>query len=586
MKKIVVIIIICFQFYSCHDILDTVATDFSNPEISFETPEQLERALVAIYDALYTHYGTSWLYRYGIEADEALYRGKELTGIHMNSYNASEPMVRSIYSGLFLGVTRSNLLIENVDNNPKIDVNLRNKLKGEALFLRAQYNFMLVQMFGGVPLMVKNANSPETVHVPRASVQEMYDQIIEDLLIAEEYVSDIKTLGYGGRVNKSAVRGYLARVYLHMAGTQLNDKTKYAESEKWSSKIIDEGYHQLNPNYSDVFVNYSSDKYDPKESIFEIEYWGNRAGGYVETSQNGAVNGPPSANPETGVAVGGLYGNKFVNDLYKDGDLRRGWNIVNFSYNPTGPNGAKTFVPSTRQIYERAAGKFRREYEVVFPRAAQWTPQNYPLMRYSDVLLMYAEANNEINGPTSEAINAVNLVRRRAWAVNGIKSFQITNGGSGYLKAPKVEVNGDSTVAIAVVDSVTHKVVEIQLTLNDKFGKNYGKYASSPTIKITGGGGSGATVTATLFNIEEADLSLDEIASKESFRNAIQNERAKELCYEGLRKFDLIRWGIYVERMHAVGNEIRISMTPAGDATFFSSKYLNIENKSSRLPCR
>lgn len=584
MKKAILIILLSIQFYSCQKILDTTPTDFSSPGISFENAQQLDRALVAVYDALYTHYGTSWLYRYGIEADEALYRGKELTGIHMNSFNASEPMVRSIYSGLFLGINRANLLLENVDNNPSIDLQVRNRVKGEALFLRAQYYFMMVQMFGGVPLVLETEKSPEQVHVPRASVKEVYDQVVKDMITAESLVSDIQSLGFGGRVNKSAVRAYLVRIYLHMAGTQLKDQTKYAEAVKWALKIMDEGYHSLNPSYSAVFINYSSDKYDPKESLFEVECWGNRTGGYVETSQNGAVNGPPSANSATGVAVGGLYGNLFLNNLYKDGDLRKGWNIANFTYNATGPNGAKTFVSQSLQAYNRAAGKFRREYEVVTPKAAQWTPQNIPLMRYSDVLLMFAEASNELNGPTPQAIEAVNKVRRRAWAIGGIKSFTLTNLGSGYTSAPVVKINGDSTLAFSTIDAKTGMITGIMLANNDVTGLKRGFFTSAPTVTITGGGGLGGAATVELFTAEDADLTADQTANKELFREAIQNERAQELCYEGLRKFDLIRWGIYVTRMHEVGDEILNNMTPAGDATFFSTKYKNVEGKHILFP--
>ncbi|NLI72747.1 MAG: RagB/SusD family nutrient uptake outer membrane protein [Bacteroidales bacterium] len=586
MKKIYLILstIIFLQFYACHDALDTVPTDFLNPVISYETAENLEKSLTAIYDVLGDVYGTNWLYRYGLEADEGRYGNHvDTRGLTYNTYNASEPAIEVLYTRLFLGVTRANMLLENVDNNPEIDKSIRDRIRGEALFLRGHYYFLLVKMFGGVPLVVTNSKTPNEVHVPRATALEIYEQIVKDMTAAEEIVSDIQTLGYGGRVNKSAVRGSLAKVYLHMAG-RLGDKSKYVEAEKWALKVIEEGYHELNPNYSNIFINYARDEYDTKESLFEVEYWGNRSGTYLEAGQVGVVVGPKSLNPETGIAQGAVRVNQFLFDLYKEGDLRCGWNIANFSYDNTGECGAKTFLTERTQIYDRMPGKYRREYEVVTPRIKSWSSQNYPLLRYSDVLLMYAEANNEINGaPTSKAIDAVNQVRRRAWATGGIKSFVIIEPGTGYTKAPTIKVNGDSTVATAMINSEEGALIGISLNLDAVTGKTYGKYIVTPTVTITGGGGSGAVASVILYKEEEADLTAEDISSQTKFREAIQNERARELCFEGLRKFDLIRWGIYVSRMHEIGDQI-LSMTPAVKGEAFSLIYKNIQEKHNLFP--
>ncbi|RZA01364.1 MAG: hypothetical protein EOP11_17475, partial [Proteobacteria bacterium] len=99
-----------------------------------------------------------------------------------------------------------------------------------------------------------------------------------DMEAAEQLVPDITTVGYSGGVSKSAVRGMLARVNLHMAGEPLNDKTRYAEASKWAKKVMDDALagHELNPSYAQVFINVAQDKYDIKESIWEVEFTGNR----------------------------------------------------------------------------------------------------------------------------------------------------------------------------------------------------------------------------------------------------------------------------------------------------------------------
>src|SRR5690606_25371999 len=151
--------------------------------------------------------------------------------------------VQSLYGIHWIGIGRANFLLAYVDKNPEIPQEVRDRIRGEALFLRAHYYSLLVRMFGGVPLVLDPVTSPNDVHVPRATAQEVYDQVIKDMKEAEGLVADIQSLGYGGRVNKSAVRGMLARVYLHMAGEPLKDISKYEEARTWTKKIIDEGFH-------------------------------------------------------------------------------------------------------------------------------------------------------------------------------------------------------------------------------------------------------------------------------------------------------------------------------------------------------
>jgi hypothetical protein len=355
-----------------------------------------------------------------------------------------------------------------------------------------------------VPLIVKPVVSANDTDVPRASEKEIYDQILKDMTEAEKLVTDISALGYGGRVSKSAVRGILARVCLSMAGYPLKDVTKYKEASKWAKMVMDAGIHSLNPDYSQIFINYAQDKYDIKESIWEVEFWGNRFGIFKETGQVAGVNGPPSSNSETGVAVGGLFATAKLYKLYEPGDLRRDWSIANFTYNKTGPNGSKTLIKdtTTASLYDRAGGKWRREYELVTPKSAQWTPQNLPLLRYSDVLLMYAEAENEVNnGPTAEAYQAINLVRKRA------------------------------------------------------FGK----------------------LLPGAANPDEHDLKN---LGHDSFFKQIVDERSRELCFELLRKPDLIRWGLFVSVMNAEGNEIEKDVPGA----YFAQRYKNVLPKHVVYP--
>lgn len=144
-------------------------------------------------------------------------------------------------------------------------------------------------------------------------------------------------------------------------------------------------------------------------------------------------------------------------------DIRRDLAIASFSYN----GDAKEYRTDDKtQIWGRDVGKYRREWEVVFPKTT-YTPINYPLLRYSDVLLMFAEADNFVNnGPTEEALDAVNLVRGRAEA-SLLEGYNIPSGSQDFLRF-------------------------------------------------------------------------------------LQEERSRELCFESLRKGDLIRWGIYIDTFRAM----------------------------------
>lgn len=408
-----VLISIC----SCKKMLDVKPTDFLDSDSYYRTEVQLESGIAGVYDIL-QFYGGTQLQTYNLQADEAFARGAS-TGVRALNFTPTDAVVNAFWTTFYSGINRANILLANVDNNPEIDQQFRDRIRGEALFLRAYYYFMLVQTYGGVPLILEPVASANDIEVPRAAAEEVYAQILADMKKAEQWVPSITQLGFGGRISKSTVRGILARVCLHMAGNPLNDASKYAEARDWAKKVMDdaEAAHELNPDFSQVFINYAQDLYDIKESIWEAEFWGNRTNAYTETGWVGYVNGPSCTNTLTGIGFGGLQITAHFYHTFEPGDLRRDWSIANFTYNATGPAGSKTPITTTTDasLYNRYTAKFRREYEIL-PRNGANTPQNFPLLRYSDVLLMFAEAENEVNnGPTAAAYQAINLVRRRGF---------------------------------------------------------------------------------------------------------------------------------------------------------------------------
>ncbi|GAB2779102.1 hypothetical protein GCM10027275_23290 [Rhabdobacter roseus] len=555
------ILTVLFTLSSCEDFLETTPTDFLAPANYYNTEAELEAALAGVYNILSHNnlYRGGIVYLNGFEGDESYINRATLINYPFTyDYTATNSTIEGYWNGCYSGIARANLLLKNIDNNASIRQEIRDRVRGQALFLRGYYHFLLVQSFGGVPLLLEPTASVEAVDVARSSAKEVYDAVLRDMEQAEALVAPISTYGHGSRVSKSAVRGLLARVCLHMAGQPVRDESKYEDARKWAKMVIDDATagHQLNPSYADIFIKIARDEYDIRESIWEAEFWGNGADAYSMSGNNARINAPASSNPNTGTSVAYLNVTGKLYDAFENGDLRKPWSIPNFRYNTTGERGAKTFVdPPTRAgVYLINTGKYRREYETLLPQNANTSPQNWPILRFADVLLMYAEAVNHLNGPTAEAVEAVNLVRRRAWS-KGIKEVTITNGGSGYTSAPTVTFSGTGgAVATATVEG--GRVTGLVFAPDAVIGAKTGSYTSAPTITLSGGGGSGATATATVYTPTDADVPASATASKGSFLWFLQEERLRELNTEGLRRHDLIRWGIFVQALHEVADRI------------------------------
>lgn len=570
---------------SCKKFLETKPSDFLAPETYYSTEKELTYALTGVYDVLGSAdlYGDNAFYQFDI-TDEGVYGHAGVTaGVQVYNFSSSDPIVFNTWETLYNGIGRANLLLENIDR-PVMDEAKRKVVKGEALFLRGYFYFLLAQMWGDVPLILNTTRSPDDTQRPRTPLSEVYNQVLADLKEAELLVPPIKTVGFGGRANKSAVRGILARVCLYMAGYPLNDRSKYTDARNWAKMVIGdaEASHALNNSYDQVFINLAADKYDIEESLFEVEFWGNRSDAYTESGRLGSRNGIRCTNVDTGYSLGRINATPRFYNRYEALDERRDWNIAPYIYGGTN-NAEREYWPESN-TWQRSCGKYRRMYEVLLPKSTSFTPINYPILRYSDVLLMFAEADNEVAGmPSSEAINAVNLVRRRAFgkSVHGenISGITVTDGGSGYsaTNLPDITITGGGGSGATARATVSGgSITAITITNRGAF------YTSAPTVTITGGGGTGAGAIAGITAPDDADVPPGDYSSQNNFRAFLHDERSRELCFEGLRKGDLIRWQKFIEEMRAAGTEI--SQIAASAYKFESRAGLNVSEKNYLFP--
>ena len=311
-----------------------------------------------------------------------------------------------IWRGPNPGILYCNTVLESVPAMD-IDADLKNRILGEARFLRAHYYFILVQLFGDVPMSISTPQPGDNLMPSRTDRMTIYNEvIIPDLKeavnllpVRESYSgSDI------GRASKGAAAGMLAKVYLTLG--------MYEESLAMSMLVEELGY-TLNADYSDAFGGEERHK-NTGESLFEVQYYGLTKAGFWD-DENQASWLSTYMGPRNSGWVGGAYGwnqptQEFV-DSYEEGDLRKDKTILyegcppfdgmqyKASWSNTGYNVRKFLVPlSVSPDYNTNSAGF-------------------VVLRFADVLLMKAEALNEL-GRTQEAEEPLYRVRRRAGLTN------------------------------------------------------------------------------------------------------------------------------------------------------------------------
>lgn len=314
----------------------------------------------------------------------------------------------------WVGIGQCNIVLNSLPDAADMSEAIRNRCLGEAYFLRAHYYYILVRLYGGVPLRLTPYSPGEPTDIARASVDDVYAQIIADcqqaidlLPIKNSYQDD-----QVGRASKDAAMAMMADIYLTLAP---DHSEYYQKVVDLCDDIKDLGYDLSECNYVD---NFDATINDGPESLFEVAYSGNTEydfwGNNPQSSWLSTFMGPRNSD-----FVAGSYGwnqptEEFVSQ-YEEGDKRKDLTVLyegcpdfdgktyKSSYSNTGYNVRKFLVPKS----------ISPEYNT--------NPANFVVYRYADVLLKKAEALNEM-GQTDLAAAPLNLVRRRAGlpAVSGL----------------------------------------------------------------------------------------------------------------------------------------------------------------------
>lgn len=388
---------------SCKKYLDEkVKSDFVKNNY-FTSSNQAQTFVNGLYNVMYFFqngdaYGESPFITLELFAGHATSLGQSVNNSNVINQrtDAVNPGFQTVWSNCYKGIANANLAIEKIPAVTPMDEALKKKLIGEAYFFRAFFYYHLVRLYGDVPLITSSqtVSSPD-LYPSRTPVADVYKQIIIDLQAAE--ASGMPNTDVTGRVSLGAVKTLLASVYLTTAGFPLKQTGNYQLAADEIKPVL--GWYSLFDNYAYLHDNAHKNQ---QELIFQINY--------LVGIQTNAI---PQLTLPFNLLVGS-YGDhlgamiptdQFVAS-YEAGDLRTQERQFYFS---SYPQFGKPGV--TIQFGEHALYKY---FHVESAEGNGQSDENWTLLRLPEAQLIYAEASNEVNGPTAEAYAAVNAIRARA----------------------------------------------------------------------------------------------------------------------------------------------------------------------------
>jgi hypothetical protein len=424
---------------SCKKFLDQRPITDASPDFVFSDVPGTLQALAAVYSRLSGDQGFGKVLSLYMTFDADEMQSPTGAGVDdrrdLPRYagTSSNTEIAGPFNQLFQGIEYANICIDNIPKSPLYTSGTDQQKKqlqrmyGEALTLRAQFYSEAIKLWGDLPADFSPASAlalgnPFPKRVDRDT---LYTQLLNDLKIAEDLVPWRNELAAIGdqpdeRITKGAVKGLRARIALFRGGYALRQDgtikrtsdylTYYQIANDECNDIIKSGQHSLNPGYKSLWKDQvcAHAVVDPNgELMFQASAFGSTS---AEDTKLGYYDGP-SMNAN---------GNRSVNPLptyfylFDSTDLRRDVTIA--PYNVT-TNASNAFIKTGLALTALNTGKYRRDWNLAISPTdkIQFLGLKWQILRYSDVLLMFAETENEINGPTANAYDAINMVRRRGF---------------------------------------------------------------------------------------------------------------------------------------------------------------------------
>ncbi|WP_394992014.1 RagB/SusD family nutrient uptake outer membrane protein [Emticicia sp.] len=399
---------------------------------AFSNVANATNSIIGVYDELMgdNGYGIRINMYYPYDSDEIIVSGNidnGRRGIGRYQLLLTNAELRNPFLQLYRGIEKANLCIEQIPmmalytSGTDVEKKELRRLHGEALTLRAQFLFELIRNWGDVPAPFTPAYKQTDLFIPQVNRDETYVKLLDDLKTATDLVPWRTEAGIRNeRITKGAVKALRAKLAMFRGGYALRSNGKMERNadyltyikiarDECADLLAKRTEHTLNPIFEDVWRKLTSFIYDPNgEIIFEVGAGGSNA---TSDSRMGNYNGPSvNAASRYGTGGGGLVALPNYFYAFDSTDTRRDVTVTNYAI-------AATNIKSLRRLGELTDGKFRKDWRVpLLPGTALNPGYNWPMIRFSDVLLMFAEADNEINGsPTAAAISAFEEVRKRAF---------------------------------------------------------------------------------------------------------------------------------------------------------------------------
>ena len=422
----------------CRDYLTEIEPGTTLLNDFFTSTAAAKQNVTGCYVPLMWEYNNTYLSEWfigDIVSDDAL-KGGGSTSDMADAYDmenwrttSQNTLLLDFYRAQYQGIARCNLAIKyisqmEIGTDSIFTPTMKNNLLGEAHYLRAYYYFRLVRVFAGVPITTEVIDNSDNWGVPRASTEQVYNLIMEDLTKANHMlpVRSAMKVEDLGRATKGAAQAMLLKVNLYMASPYWNKQltqdaaTYYAAAKQWGDSIIASGEYSLCPNYEE---NFSLAGENGQESVFEIQYmevpWGDYGEGFGFTAGSFTQILTRSRSSLIGGGWGFNHPTQNLYDEFEAGDIRRDVAILN-------PADSLIETPSV-EIY-LGSRYLNNKYGMYRDPASQgggygkWSlhatrgPLNNRQIRYADVLLMYAEACLGA-GDEASARAYINKVRQR-----------------------------------------------------------------------------------------------------------------------------------------------------------------------------
>ncbi len=422
----------------CKKFLDQQPITDVSAEVAFSDVPSAYKALAGAYSRLVgdAGFGIRLSLYYTVDTDEMQGPGgavdNDRRDIARYSATSGNAQITNPFNQLFTGIEFSNICIANIpkmgmySNGSEQEKKQLRRMYGEALTLRAQYYFQAIVNWGDLPANFRPASElassdPFPVRTNRDTI---YNQLLADLKLASELVpwrTELAAIGdpLDERITKGTVKALRAKIALFRGGFALRSDgtmkrnadylTYYQIAKDECNEIMSSNQHALNPSFKSLWKD-QVNAHAVADPQGELMFQASGIGGVAAADTKLAYYNGPTVNN---------LGNKSINVLptyfyaFDSTDLRR--DVTCAVYN-VAADGVTKIGQAITAICD---GKYRRDW-ITNPsyaptNAIQYFGLKWQIIRYSDVLLMYAEAENELNGPTATAYTAVNQVRRRGY---------------------------------------------------------------------------------------------------------------------------------------------------------------------------